>query len=37
MNQEASFLSPANGLKGELKGKLPTILFDEESKARDSQ
>ncbi|CBI34525.3 unnamed protein product, partial [Vitis vinifera] len=36
MNQAASFLSLID-LKGELKGKLPTILFDEELKARDSQ
>lgn len=38
MNQAASFLSPSCeiGLKGELKGKLPTILFDDELKARDS-
>ncbi|RVW14813.1 hypothetical protein CK203_072292 [Vitis vinifera] len=39
MNQAASFLSLSCeiDLKGELKGKLPTILFDEELKARDSQ
>ncbi|KAL6348818.1 hypothetical protein AAG906_033474 [Vitis piasezkii] len=39
MNQAASFLSLSCeiDLKGELKGKLPTILFDEELKGRDSQ